>query len=119
MKGVIVCPKDVHLADIKINREGTQSQLETTSGTDWYSLNKIDSWVIDENGLLFLPAACVRNGGRLVLGNTYGVCWSATSRDASWRAYVRWAEAAFGPVYSDGKYYPYAGMSVRLVCLAQ
>ena len=115
MKGVIICPKDVHLADIKINREGTQSLVETTSGTDWYSLNKIDSWVIDENGLLFLPAAGYRVRGESGNSPTEGFYVVRTASSESVVYY--WSFS--GTLLALGQWQRCHGRSVRLCCLAQ
>ena len=97
VKGVIVCPKDVQLSSIDTDKdtEGTQPLVETTSGTDWYSLNKIDSWVIDENGLLFLPAAGYRQSGVVSLLDLSGryTSRSAKSRESAYHGYFAVAAA--------------------------
>ena len=71
---------------------------------------------VDENGLLFLPAAGQRNGTEVTDYLDWGRYYSRTS-GAAGRAHVDEFSAAYGPEL--GGPYRYLGFSVRLVCLAQ
>ena len=72
---------------------------------------------VDENGLLFLPAACLRYGGVIVV--TSGYYWSRSLLNASWTDYVRFTASEFVPLYNNVWYKASSGVSVRLGCLAQ
>ena len=77
---------------------------------------------VDENGLLFLPAAGVRWDVAIKYSNERGVySVTTTSNSPNWLDPLYFHASRIGGVdwNASGIMYRQAGMSVRLVCLAQ
>ncbi len=71
---------------------------------------------VDENGLLFLPAAGLSVGAVVSYAGTGGYYNHRSAFSSTYSFYVQFGVAAFNPALSNNRERCY---SVRLVCLAQ
>lgn len=116
VNGLVICPNSITTEGAAIALGLTTVYKSSTSQTgkvNAYNENIIEQSVIDNNGLLFLPAAGYRDGaGAPSSVGTLGYYWSATSSSATY-AYsgVRFATTYFVSPFSNVRY---RGVSVRL-----
>ena len=122
VKGVVVCPSTVTTTEDAnavglTNPRKLTSVTSVTGLTDAYSENAIAQSVIDDNGLLFLPAAGTRSGyGAPSYVGSNGYYWYSTASAAD-RAF----RASFSTTYltSANSSNRYNGFSVRLASIAE
>ncbi len=114
VNGIVICPSSVDTPEKANNYLTTyyKSSANQTEKTDAYSENAITQETIDNNGLLFLPAAGYRYGADAPSGvGTHGRYWSATSYSATNAYRVYFGTTNFYSADSGTRYY---GHSVRL-----
>ena len=115
VNGLVICPNSItDEAGAKAFLTGTvyKSSAIQSGKTAAYSENAIDQATIDDNGLLFLPAAGYRSGAGAPSGvGTFGFYWSATSSSATNAYRVNFYTTDFLSAYSSTRY---SGYSVRL-----
>ena len=119
VNGIVVCPSSVTTEEAaKAFLRGTvyKSSENQTDKPDAYSENTISQETIDDNGLLFLPAAGIRGGESFCCVGSYGGYWSATSISATVAYNVGFYTTNFGSADSGNLY---DGFSVRLASVAQ
>lgn len=110
VNGVVVVPDDW---------DGSVYTLNYTNRTDApYSTNVISEadWVaMENNGVVFLPAAGYRNGPSFDGFGSYGYYWSSSISGSDYASDVFFTESGFSPNYGS---YRYEGQSVRLVSMS-
>ena len=122
VNGIVVCPFGVDESTAQTYLTGTVrkfasnvSQITGLSGT--YSENSISQAIIDENGLLFLPAAGYRSGyGAPINLGSYGRYWSTTASAADKAYYLDFNSTGLNSALSASRY---VGRSVRLASFVQ
>ena len=110
VNGVAVAPNGID-QETFLGYGFNEGKLGAGSGSARYTDNPITQDVIDDNGLLFLPAAGDRNGLSINNVGSYGRYWSTTSSSATNAYYVSFNASDF---YSQISYDRYFGRSVRL-----
>ena len=118
VNGIVVCPSSVDTEDAaKAFLTGTvyKSSANLYGITDAYNENKISKKTIDDNGLLFLPAAGRRAGSLIDDVGSIGYYWSTTSSSGT-GAYSMYFGATH--IYSANSYGRHYGFSVRLASVA-
>ena len=119
VNGIVVCPSSVDTEDAaKAFLTGTvyKSSADLYGITDAYNENKISKKTIDDNGLLFLPAAGRRAGSSIDDVGSIGYYWSTTSSSATAAYSMHFGATHFSNPNSYGRRY---GFSVRLASVAQ
>ena len=119
VNGIVVCPSSVDTEDAaKAFLRGTvyKSSENQTDKPDAYSENTISQETIDDNGLLFLPAAGRRAGSLIDDVGSIGYYWSTTSSSATAAYSMHFSATHFSNPNSYGRRY---GFSVRLASVAQ
>ena len=119
VNGIVVCPSSVDTEDAaKAFLTGTvyKSSANLYGITDAYNENKISKKTIDDNGLLFLPAAGRRAGSLIDDVGSIGYYWSTTSSSATAAYSMHFSATHFSNPNSYGRRY---GFSVRLASVAQ
>ena len=117
VNGLVICPNTVAdeaaaKAILGASAIVYKSSVTQTGKTAAYSENVIDQATVDDNGLLFLPAAGYRYGaGAPSFVGTYGRYWSVTSSSATNACYVNILPTGFYSARSDTRF---TGRSVRL-----
>lgn len=119
VNGIVVCPRSVtdeaaakaFLPNTEYNRSAHLYGI-----TDAFNENIISQETIDNNGLLFLPAAGNRGGTEVGPVGSLGGYWSATSSSATDAYSVGFYTSYF---YSTFSIYRCYGFSVRLASVAQ
>ena len=122
VNGIVVCPFGVdestaqtYLTGIVRKFASNVSQITGLSGA--YSENSISQAIIDENGLLFLPAAGNRNGyGAPSSLGSGGYYWSTTASAADKAYNLNFGTAGLYSARSNNRY---NGGSVRLASFVQ
>lgn len=118
VNGIVVCPSSVDETTAKSYLTGTvyKSSDNLDDKTAAYSENIISQETIDNNGLLFLPAAGYRNATSLSSVGSIGIYWSTTSSSATNAYHVYFYTPNFSSANSNARY---NGFSVRLASVAQ
>lgn len=114
VNGLVICPNTVTTEEqAKTFLTGTvyKSSATQSGKTGAYSENSITQATIDENGLLFLPAAGNRSGLSISNVGSRGYYWSTTSSSATDAYSVNFNATYFYSAVSSRRYY---GFSVRL-----
>ena len=102
VNGLVICPNTVDESTAKTYLTSTvyNSSDTQTKKTNAFSENTITQQTIDENGLLFLPAAGYRVGTTFYNVNTYGYYWTTTSSSDKNAYYMRFCDTFFNSYYS-------------------
>lgn len=119
VNGLVICPSSIDTDEkaSAILSTWYKSSANQTGKTAAFSENALTQNTIDENGLLFLPAAGFRSGaGAPSSVSTYGNYWSTTSSTETYAYDVRFATTLF---HSVNSYDRYGGFSVRLATIAE
>ena len=118
VNGIVVCPSGVDENTAKSYLTGTvyKSSAVQTFKTAAYIENIISQETIDDNGLLFLPAAGSRSGTSISNVGSRGHYWSTTSSSATGAYRVYFRTTGFRSAHSDSRY---LGFSVRLASVAE
>ena len=119
VNGIVVCPSSVETEEAAkafLTSIVYKSSANQTGKTAAYSENIISQETIDNNGLLFLPAAGSRNGTSLSNVGSSGYYWSTTSSSGTNAYTVYFHTTVF---YSAGSGNRYGGVSVRLASVAE
>lgn len=120
VNGIVVCPNSVDESTAKSYLTGhiqkSSSYTGSSSSRSRYEDNKISQETIDNNGLLFLPAAGRRAGSSIDDVGSIGYYWSTTSSSATAAYSMHFGAMHFSNPNSYGRHY---GFSVRLASVAQ
>ena len=111
VKGVLLLPDDWNTSYLALNQPNTENALSTSNvieDTLWTTL--------EQHGVVFLPAAGLRDETALYDMGDFGCYWSSSCCDASAAYHVGFGNGTL----NTGSYGTrYAGLSVRLVCQTQ
>ena len=115
VKGIVVCPSSIETLEAAQAIIGNNAGTGSHTPTGLFDECALDQATVDENGLLFLPAAGYRRGTSVSNVGSGGVYWSTTSSGATTASNVFSGATNF---FSACSYNRYDGVSVRLASVA-
>lgn len=117
VNGIVICPSSIDEASAKgILGANAVKGATRTKPDHLFDECALDQATVDDNGLLFLPAAGYRNGKSITSPGKYGVYWSTTSSSGT-NAYAVYFDGT--GFTSDRSYARYFGFPVRLASFAE